>query len=467
VRYAIHPIAFVLINLGFIRADDGADRLVAARCEAYMQARCKVGRFSGTVLVARNGKPLFAKGFGMANRELDVPNSPVTKFRLASVSKQFTAVGIMILEHQGKLKLDEPISKYVSDVPEAWSKVTFHQLMSHTSGVPENLGVALFKGMWPQPVDPDHLLDLVKTKPLDFKPGDKWKYSNTGYELLGMAIEKISGMKYGDFLKMHIFEPLGMNDTGIDDRKLVLKNRASGYSLSRGQVVHATYIDLSQVFSAGSVFSTVLDLVKWDNALYTEQVLPKSALEKMWTVVKSDYGYGWMIAPWFGKKCVFHGGDLPGFHSLVSRFPDQKLFVAVLTNLESSPVARVARDLAAIAQGEPYDVPVAHLEAKIDPKILDKFVGEFEIDAKRKFKITNRDGQLYAQLSGQGRFPLVPESDTKFFARAEEATLTFSLNEKGDVTRFVFHKNGRDLVAKKVEPAREKPWWRRFGSRSD
>ena len=344
ISHATHSLrlAILLINLGFVRADASADKAIAAKCEAYMQARCKVGRFSGSVIVARDGKPIFANGFGMANLELDVPNCAETKFRLASISKQFTAAGIMILEHQGKLKLTDPISKYVPDVPDAWSKVTFHQLMSHTSGVPENLTVALFKGMWPLPVDPDHLLDSIKKKPLDFKPGEKWKYSNTGFALLGMAIEKISGMSYGDFLKLHIWEPLGMHDTGIDNRKLVLKHRASGYSISRGQPIHATYLDLSQVFSAGSVYSTVLDLLKWDNALYAEQVLPKSSLDKMWTPVKNDYGYGWMIAPRFGKKCVFHGGDLPGFHSLESRFPDQKVFVAVLTNLEASPVARVS-----------------------------------------------------------------------------------------------------------------------------
>src|SRR5262245_37789606 len=170
-----------------VRADNATAQTAAEKAASYMDARLKVSKFSGTVLIAKNGQPLFARGYGLANVEHDVPNTVKTKFRLASVSKQFVATGIMILEHDGKLKIEDPLKKHLPDCPKAWTDVTLHQLMSHTSGVPENLRIALFKGMWPQPVDLDHILDVVKEKPLDFKSGEKWSYSNTGYVLLGLV----------------------------------------------------------------------------------------------------------------------------------------------------------------------------------------------------------------------------------------------------------------------------------------
>ena len=165
-----------------------------------MKSRVAADDFSGSILLARDGKVLVSRGYGLANREHNVPNTPQTKFRLASVSKQFVAAGIMLLENYGKLKVEDKVGQHLPKCPPAWADVTLHQLLSHTSGVPENLTPALFKGQWPVPVETDHLLDIVKDRPLDFKPGEKWKYSNTGYALLGMLIEKISGKPYGDFL---------------------------------------------------------------------------------------------------------------------------------------------------------------------------------------------------------------------------------------------------------------------------
>jgi D-alanyl-D-alanine carboxypeptidase len=242
-----------------------------------------------------------------------------------------------------------------------------------------------------------------------------------------------------------------MPDTGIDHRRLVLKNRASGYGTYKGEFTHAQYIDLSQVYSAGSIYSTVNDLLKWDNALYTEKVLPQKSLERMWTPVKDNYGYGWLRVKLLGKTCIVHNGGLPGFQCTVSRFPDQKVFVPVLCNLEGSQLGRVSRDLTAIALGQPYDLPIARTEAKIDLKLLDAYVGEYEIKPMQVLTVTKDGDRLYARMTGQGRFPLVPESDTKFFARAEEATVAFFKDDKGVVSRLVLHQNGADIGAKRVQ----------------
>src|SRR6516225_4345785 len=206
---------FVLISISVValcsiaRADNAVaakedPKAIAEKCAAYMDARMKISKFSGSVLVARNGEVLFEHGYGLANVEHNAPNTPKTKFRLASVSKQFVATGIMILEHEGKLKVEDALQKHLPDCPKAWADVTLVQLLSHTSGVPENLRPALFQGKWPMPVGANHVYDVVKEKPLDFKPGEKWSYSNTGYDLLGLIIEKITGKQYGDFLKERI-----------------------------------------------------------------------------------------------------------------------------------------------------------------------------------------------------------------------------------------------------------------------
>jgi CubicO group peptidase (beta-lactamase class C family) len=428
---------------------------IASKCDEYMQARTKYSKFSGSVLMARDGKPLYEKGFGLANAEYDIPNTPQTKFRLASVSKQFAATAIMILEHEGKLKVDDPISKYVSSVPDAWSKVTLHQLLSHTSGVPENLSRALMKGMWPQPINKDNLFDHIKKLPLDFKPGEKWSYSNTGYALLGLTIEKVSGMDYGQFLKQRIFDPLDMKDTGVDDRKLVLKNRAHAYGMADGRLVQALHIDLSEVYSAGSLYSTVNDLLKWDNALYTEKILPQKSLERMWTPVKNNYGYGWLIVG-AKHKVITHSGGLPGCVTVVSRYPNDKEYVAVLCNLEGSAAGQVARDLAAIGQGEPYDLPIVRQVVKVESRVLDEVAGDYEFKPSDKITIRHTNDELYAQKPGQGRFRIQPESETNFFARAEEIGISFWRGDDGRVTGLTLHQNGRDYQAKKLPPATEK-----------
>lgn len=439
--------AFVLIKL----MAPPPPATVAARAEEYLQARLKVSKFSGTVLVARDGVPVFARGYGFANYEHDVPNSTLTKFRLASVSKQFTAAGILLLEADGKLRVDDPVGKHLSEVPAKWKDVTLHQLMSHTSGVPENLTKALLKGMWPQPIDKGKLFDHIKESPLDFKPGEKWSYSNTGYALLGQIIEKITGKSYGDFLKARIFEPLGMHDTGVDHRRLVLKNRADNYGTFMGQTAHALYIDLSQVYSAGSMYSTVGDLLKWDNALYTDKILSKSARERMWTPIRNGYGYGWLIGRRFGRLRMAHTGGLPGCHTFVLRYPGSHVYVAVLCNLEGSPFDKVANELAAIMHGEPYDVPVVRVEANIDPKLFDPYVGEYELRPKHTVKVTKDGSSFGIRFPDRPKFVLLPESETKFFTKAAELTFAFEKDAQGKVTGLVVHDAGRDQRWRKVK----------------
>src|SRR5262249_31311506 len=209
-----------------------------------------------------------------------------TKFRIGSVSKQFTAMAILMLEKQGKLKVGDPISKHLADAPETWKEVTIHHLLSHTGGIPEHTGTPGFREVRTQPTPLPRVTALYKHKPLDFKPGEKFKYSNSGYILLGQIIEKVSGESYEEFLRAHIFTPLQMNDSRNDHYRMVLKDRATGYARDGDTLVHAPYLDMSMPYSAGALYSTVEDLQRWDQALHSEKLVPKAILERMFTPVK-------------------------------------------------------------------------------------------------------------------------------------------------------------------------------------
>ena len=237
-----------------------------------MAARVKRDHFSGSILIARDGKVLFSQGYGMANLEHDVPNTPQTKFRLGSITKQFTAMAIMILQERGKLNVQDKVKKYLPDAPKAWDEITIHHLLTHTSGIPNYTAFPEFLKTLPVRVTLKELIAKFKDKPLDFKPGEKFRYSNSGYVVLGQIIETASGQNYPTFMKEAIFDPLEMNDTGYDNATAIIKHRASGYTRRLGIVLtNCDYVDMSIPHAAGALYSTVEDLLKWDQALSARQ----------------------------------------------------------------------------------------------------------------------------------------------------------------------------------------------------
>ena len=345
----------ILVVLGFIplaRADE-----LSPKFEAYMDASVKVDRFSGSVLVSRDGEILFTKGYGLANREHNVPNTPDTKFRLGSITKQFTAMAIMILVDQGKIKLDDPIGKYLDDAPKTWDGITIHHLLTHTSGVHSYTSDPEYIKKMTTPETVKSMIARFKDKPLDFKPGDKFSYSNSGYFLLGTIIEKVAGTSYEAFLKQAIFEPLGMNDTGYDHPATIIVQRASGYEPDGDRMVNASYLDMAQPYAAGSLYSTALDLAKWDRGLAEGKFISKESYARMYTPAKNNYAYGWSVATTSGRKQIGHGGGINGFVTQIVRFPEQKVCVIVLCNMVTNYPAKVAHGLAAIALGDSTSAP--------------------------------------------------------------------------------------------------------------
>jgi len=303
------------------------------------------------LLIARDGKIVRAQGYGLANVELQVPVKPETVFQSGSVGKQFTATAVMMLVEEGKIKLDDPITNYIQGAPPAWKQVTIRELLSHTAGFGDYPGKFDFRKDYTEA----DLLKIVEGLPLAYTPGTKWSYANLGYLTLGVLIHQVSGEFYGDFLQQRIFQPLGMTTTRIISEADIIPNRAAGYRLVKGELKNQEWVAPTVNTTAdGSLYFSILDLAKWDAALYTEKLLKRSSLDEMWTVTKlsngqpnSDhYGFGWDIETKDGHRVIGHGGSWQGFKTHISRYVDDKLTVVVLTNLESANQERISDQVA-------------------------------------------------------------------------------------------------------------------------
>ena len=324
------------------------------------------GQFNGTVLVAEKGKVILRKGYGMANMEWDIPNQPDTKFRIGSVTKQFTASLIMQLVEEGKIKLDSKMTEYLPKYrKETGDKVTVHQLLNHTSGIPSYTGLpGFFANESRNPYSVDDFVKKFASGDLQFEPGTKFSYNNSGYFLLGAIVEKVTGKTYADVLSKRILKPLGMSETGYDTHAPILKKRARGYQKSPDGFVNAPYLDMGLPYAAGSMYSTVEDLYKWDRALYGTKILSAKSKALMFTPGLSNYGYGFDIRDRkIGKtgkknKAISHGGGINGFNCLFTRLVDQDHLIVVLDNIGQGRYhGRITGSISNILNDQPFDAP--------------------------------------------------------------------------------------------------------------
>jgi CubicO group peptidase (beta-lactamase class C family) len=343
-------LALLLLFLSSAAEDQTQDK--AERLRRYLETTALNGHFSGAVLVARNGKPLVAKAYGLANAEHQVPNTTKTKFRIGSVTKQFTAVAIMMLQDRGKLSVSDPIDKYLHDIPDQWKGITIHQLLSHTSGLMHSWALPEFENTIMIPATPEETLAKFKDKPLVFKPGEGYLYSGLGYFILARVIEEVTGATYDEFLRANICALLGMSDTGSDRPEPVTANRASGYVLKEGYLENAPPIYMPILTGGGNLYSTIEDLLRWDQALSSGRLVSKKSFEAMTTPVRNDYGYGWLITEEFGRRMMTHGGAVPGFTAFIARYVDDQVTIIVLSNVTVIPASQVGKELAAIVFAE-------------------------------------------------------------------------------------------------------------------
>lgn len=326
------------------------------------------GHFNGSVLVAEKGKLIYKNGFGQANKEWNSPNKTNTKHRLASISKQFTAMLIVQLFAKNKLQLDTPITSYLTDYPKATGdKITVHHLLTHSSGLPNFTSFPNYRTIMRKTHSPKELIALFAHLPLDFTPGEQFAYSNSGYVLLGAIIEEITGKSYEQVLQEQIFSPLGMKDTGYESNRTILKNRASGYHRNANTFEQSAYIDMTTPYAAGALYSTVEDLFLWDRALYTEKLMPKKYMdllfEKQMPAWGQHYAYGWEIGkmPIGNTKetvaTISHGGSINGFNTQITRFPSQQSLVLLLNNTGRAPLFDMTMAINGILHDQPYTLP--------------------------------------------------------------------------------------------------------------
>lgn len=570
--YAFALLAILALQTSAFAQDKGA------KIDEMLSLYQKYGQFNGSALVADNGKVIYKKGLGLANMEWNIPNAPDTKFRLGSITKQFTATLILQLVEQGKIKLDGKLTDYLPDYrKDTGARVTIHNLLSHTSGIPSYTSLpGFFQNVSRNPYTVDEFIKKYASGDLEFEPGTRFVYDNSGYFLLGAIIEKVTGKPYEQVLKENIFDPLGMKNTGYDHWDTIISKRATGYSRSARGFQTASYLDMSIPYAAGSLYSTVEDLYLWDQALYGEKILSTKSKELMFKPNLSNYGYGFVItkvtlAPpnKLQVPVIQHNGGINGFNTVIVRMTNDKRLIVLLDNAEDgqyldrislgimsilydqpvdSPKRSIANELlntitekdvaSAITQyralkagptaneydfgeaelnrlgyqllsmkkaaeaieilklnvemfpqsanvydslGEAYSAnnnkelsvanykksleldpnnanAKAHLgtltgeqkDVNVDPKILDSYVGEYQLGPTFTITITSENGKLMAQATGQEKFELFPTSETDFYLKVVPASVTFVKDAAGKVTELILTQNGRKGTAKKI-----------------
>jgi CubicO group peptidase (beta-lactamase class C family) len=379
-----------------------------------MEVYTKIWPFSGAVVVVDNGEIIFNKSYGMASVEHGVPNTIKTKYKIASLTKQITCMGIMILKEKGLINTQDNIRKFFSDYPEFDERITIHHLMTHTSGLFNDFSV----------IDPylimgkcllthKEIFNLFKDMPLEFEPGEGWSYCFFGYYLLGVIIEKVSGKSYIEFIKENIFEPLGMCSSGLDDYRGILPNKASGYYVSGDRLI-CSEIDTMSAFSAGAIYSTVADMLLWDEALYTEKLVSKETMREIFTSYKEDYGYGWFIDSNLNRKRARHSGGGNGFNHQFHRYIDDKITILVLSNYGFSNSISINENIAKIIFGDTYYLPSKPEAYNLDLDLYDSsYAGVYE-EEYFKFEFKRDKDKLYFIQEDKWLMPIYPLSENCF-----------------------------------------------------
>ena len=422
---------------------------IPSKADEYLSAYVDQGRFSGAVLIAQGDETILREGYNQADREHDVANTPNTKFRIGSVTKQFTAVAVLQLQQQGELDVQDPLSTYLPDYPNG-DRITVENLLRHTSGIPSYTSFEDYQRTMRLELSTSEIIDRFRDRELQFEPGSQFSYSNSNYLLLGHLIEQISGQSYAAFVQDRIFDPLAMTDSGYDRRASILEHRAEGYTKQSGDLVHADFIDMSIPHAAGALYSTVDDLLKWDEALETDRLLNASLREAMFTPGKGDYGYGWFIDQAHGRKRIHHSGGINGFVANIARYPNPDVVIVVLSNFMHAPFLEVSQGLAAIVFGEEYQLPQERTRIDLDPSTLERYVGTYRLDPQTTIAVTRQDDHLGIQIAGQPQFSLYPTSETEFFLEQVDAEVTFVTSDAGEVTRLILHQGGEDIPAEKI-----------------
>jgi CubicO group peptidase (beta-lactamase class C family) len=439
---------------------------VAESLDRYLSVRTELGRFSGAVLVAKGDRVLFRKGYGFADVARRVPYTPETRHPVASITKMFTSMAALKLRDAGRLKLDDPICSHLAACPEAWKQVTVQHLMRHTSGIPDyeeplELGSERYLAVMTQEGASRRLVEEAKKKPLDFPPGTKFRYSNTGYLVLAQLVEAAAGRPFNDVVTVTLLKPAGMRRAGMFDGKSVPEGLATGHThpelgwakllagfpLASGHLVPRPRLPLTPPAGDAGLYGTVDDLLAWSRAMDGGALVPKAEADEVFAPGLESYGYGWFSGEGFRRRRFRHNGALPGYTSDFVKFPDDGLTLVVFCNLDRARLSATVRDVSAIVLGEPWDMPVHGAVAELSPAEYARLEGVYAMADGRTLTVTKKPDLLTAAFEGRYTAGLVPLSPTRFYFPLGDGTATFSLGAGGRAASVNIRYSAEDHVA--------------------
>lgn len=404
-----------------------------------------------SVLVSKEFEPEYTLTKGYADLENEVPATPDSKFRIGSLTKQFTAVAILKLMEDGKLSLTDSIQTYLPEFPVKSHPITIEHLLTHTSGFKEVTETKEFTSVLMKVgCEPEKLVNYFKDAPLNFEPGSQFQYCNSGYHLLGLIIEKVSGLAYEDYLRTEIFEKADMKNTLADSNLKIIKNRASGYVKSNEKIINSPYIDMSVPFSAGNLLSTPGDINKWYKALFNYKIIGKENLEKAhspYTLndgTKSNYGYGWFVGNLQGEKVIAHEGGINGFLSSVIFVPGNQSLTVLLSNCMCNPTASTAKEIAAFSIGKP--LPKKE-KVKLARRILEKYEGDYQME-NEVWSVRIKNDELYLMFENGSGYPIFALNEEEFFAEEWDARFIFKMKDNNVQFQLIY--SGGKVTGEKI-----------------
>jgi CubicO group peptidase (beta-lactamase class C family) len=445
---------------------------VAESLDRYLSARTALGRFSGAVLVAKGDRVLFRKGYGFADVAHRTPYTPETRHAVASITKMFTSMAALKLRDAGKLKLGDSVCVHLTGCPDAWKPVTVQHLMRHTSGIPDyeeplELGSNAYLAVMTLEGSSRRLVHEARAKPLDFSPGTKFRYSNTGYLVLAEVVENAAGRPFNDFVTETLLKPAGMNRAGMFDGKHVPEGLATGYThpelgwtkllagtpLTAGHLAARPRLPLTPPAGDAGLYATADDLLAWSRAMDGGALVPKSEAAEVFTSGLESYGYGWFTGEGLKRKRYRHTGSLPGYTSDFVKFPDEGLTLVFLCNLDRARLSAIVRDVSAMVLGEPWDMPVSGAVATLAPEDYARLEGVYAMADGKKLTVTKEKDLLTAELEGRYTAGLIALSPTRFYFPLGDGTATFSLGEDGRASSVNVRYSAEDHPATRLPPS--------------
>jgi CubicO group peptidase (beta-lactamase class C family) len=454
-KQSLFTIAFAFITIT-VFAQQTDNKTLVTEFDKLLATEFKPDEPGAVVLVSKKGEVIYKKAAGMANLELNIPMKVDNVFWIASIGKQFTAMAILQLMEEGKLSLQDEITRFIPDYPTQGNKITIEHLLTHTSGIHNFSGMPDPEKKLALDCTPQEVIHFFKHLPMRFTPGTKWEYCNSGYFLLGYIIEQITGKPYAHYLDTNFFKPLGMTFSNYANDKKIIQNRVASYSLSNQGFQNAVARNITNVYAAGAIQSTVEDFFKWHQALYSNKLVKKETLDKAFTPyqlkdgTKTDYGYGWRLGYVYESPSIWHGGLISGFGTMELYLPGEDVFVVVFSNCDCYYPKDLASRLAALAMGKSYQ----YREITTDGSILKKFTGLYENQKGQRRIITHVANELYSQL-GRGPKSMLKayQTDHFFFENDPRTTIEFLRNKKGAITSLITKKlDGNEVWQKTNQP---------------